>query len=128
MSSLCHATSFRQFCIAKVRTFILAVAVHDGCPVVADLPNEFQGGLGDERFLGREVFDVDYGQPRVGNVVIQVAEKGRGGADLLGAFRLQEIQDVARTFSFWTAQTSRERHAQGFWIFVSHPDGNSSSR
>ena len=92
-------------------TFILAVTVYDGSPVVFDLPYKVQGRLGDERILVREVFGVNDGQPGVGDVVVQVPEKCRRGANLLGALRLQEFQDFARTLRLRTAQTPCESHA-----------------
>ena len=54
-----------------VHTLVLAVAVHDGGPVVADLSDEVQGGLGHERLLALgEVLAVDDGQPGVRDVVV----------------------------------------------------------
>ena len=52
-------------------TLVLAVAVHDGGPVVADLSDEVQGRLGHERLLALgDVLAVNDGQPRVRNVVV----------------------------------------------------------
>ena len=64
-----------------VHTLVLAVAVHDGGPVVADLSDEVQGGLGHERLLALgEVLAVDDGQPRVRDVV--VLQRGRNSMHL----------------------------------------------